>query len=91
MVNGLDVLRGEVAHVSMATAPPAQRIGAVNEFDDITTQEAQLGGVVGGEVEESVGVMGTLWGGEERTKERGMEEDKKRELMKNWLHNFHAT
>lgn len=61
MENGLDVLRREVAHVPMATAPPAHRIGAVNEFDDITTLEAQLGRVVGGEVEESVGVMGTLW------------------------------
>lgn len=40
VVNGLDVLRREVAHVSMATAPPAQRVGAVNEFDDVTAQEA---------------------------------------------------
>lgn len=40
MVNGLDVLRGEVAYVSVAAAPPAQRIGAVHEFDDITSQEA---------------------------------------------------
>lgn len=61
LVNRLDILRREEAHVSMATTPPAQRIGAVNEFDDVTTQEAQLRGVVGGEVEEGVCMVGTLW------------------------------
>lgn len=40
VVKGLDVLRGEVAHMSMAAAPPAQRIGAVNEFNDVAAQEA---------------------------------------------------
>lgn len=40
LVNRLDILRREVAHVPMATAPPAQRIRAVNEFDDVAAQEA---------------------------------------------------
>lgn len=29
VVNGLDVFRREEAHVSVATSPPAQRVGAV--------------------------------------------------------------
>lgn len=40
VVNRLDILRGKVAHVSMATAPPAQCVGAVNELDDVSPQEA---------------------------------------------------
>lgn len=40
VVNWLDVLWGEVANVSMATTSPAQGIRAVEEFNDITTQEA---------------------------------------------------
>lgn len=40
LVNGLDVFWGEVAHMSLATTSPAQRIGAVEELDDITAQEA---------------------------------------------------
>lgn len=66
LVDGLDVLRWEVAHVSVATAPPARGVGAVEEFDDVAAQEAQLGGVVWSEVVESVGVVGALQGGGER-------------------------
>lgn len=70
MVNRLDVLRREVAHVSVATTPPAQRIRAVNEFDDVTAQEAQLRGVVGREVEEGVCVVGTLRRKKEKKKKK---------------------
>lgn len=59
MVDRLHILWGEVAHMSVAAAPPAQRVGAVDEFDDVAAQEAELRGVVGGEVEESVGMMRT--------------------------------
>lgn len=69
LVDGLDVLRREVAHVSVATAPPARGVGAVEEFDDVAAKEAQLGGMVRSEVEESVGVVGALQGGE-RERER---------------------
>lgn len=62
LVDGLDVLRREVAHVSVATAPPASGVGAVEEFDDVAAQEAQLGGMVRREVEERVGMVGALQG-----------------------------
>lgn len=65
LINGLDVLGGEVAHSSVTATPPTYRVRAVNEFDDISTHQAQLRRVVGVEVKESVGVMGTL-GEEER-------------------------
>lgn len=63
LVDGLDVLRREVAHVSVATAPPARGVGAVEELDDVAAEEAQLGGMVRSEVVESVGVVGALQGG----------------------------
>lgn len=40
VVDGLDVLRGEVAHVSVAAAPPAQGVGAVQQLDDVAAKEA---------------------------------------------------
>lgn len=67
MVNGLDVFRREEAHVSVATSPPAQRIGGVEQLDDIAAEEAQLGGVVRREVEEGVGVVRTLRGERRRS------------------------
>lgn len=79
MVNGLDVLRREVAHPPVAAAPPAQRIGAVEEVDDVAPEEAQLGGVVGGEVEQSVGVVRALW--EEEEREGGEEEKTVNEIL----------
>lgn len=60
VMNGLDVFRREEAHVSVATSPPAQRVGAVEQLDDVAAEEAQLGGMVRREVVEGVAVMGTL-------------------------------
>lgn len=74
--NGLNVFRGEVAHTSVTPAPPAYRVRAVNEFDDITTQEAQLGGVVRVEVKESMGVMRTLREKEKKRRLGGTEKEK---------------
>lgn len=52
--------------MSVATAPPARGVGAVEEFNDVAAKEAQLGGMVRGEVEESVSVVGALQGGERK-------------------------
>ena len=60
VVNGLDVLRREVAHSSVAPAPPARLVGAVHKFNDVAAQEPQLRLLVRGEVEQSVGVVGAL-------------------------------
>lgn len=76
--NGLNIFRGEVAHTSVTSAPPAYRIWVVNEFDDVTTQEAQLGGVVRVEVKESAGMMWTL-----REKRKKMGRDDERVIDKN--------
>lgn len=60
MVNRLDVFWREEAHVSVATSPPAQRIRAVEQLDDVAVEEAQLGGMVRCKVEKGVGVMRAL-------------------------------
>lgn len=62
MVDGLDVLRREEAHAAMTAAFPALRVGAVQQVNDIATHEPQLGDVLRGEVEESVGVTCSLRG-----------------------------
>lgn len=71
LVYGLDVLRGEVAHASMATSPPASWVRAVDEFNGIAALEVELRGVLRGEVEQSAGVVGALW-----EKTEGEEEEK---------------
>ena len=60
VVDGLDVLRGKVSNASVATALPAQRIRAVEDIDDITSYEAELGWVLGGEVEKGVCMVRAL-------------------------------
>lgn len=60
VVNRLDVFWWEEAHVSVATSPPAQRIWAVEQLDDVSAVEVQLGGMVRCEVEEGMGVIRTL-------------------------------
>lgn len=71
LVNWLHVFRREVTHVASAAPPPARGVGAVNEFNDITAQEAQLGWVVGGEVVEGMCVMWTLLRREKERKAGG--------------------
>ena len=63
MVDGLDVLRWEEAHAPVTAALPALQVGAVEEVDDVAAHEAQLGDVLRVEVEEGVGVAGSLRGG----------------------------
>lgn len=57
--------------MSVATAPPARGVRAVEELDDVAAKEAQLGGMVRREVEECVGVVGALQGGRDRERARG--------------------
>jgi len=60
VVNGLDILRGEVAHTSVATALPALGVGAVQQVDEVAAQEWQLGGLLRRKVEQSGRVVRPL-------------------------------
>lgn len=44
VVKHLDVFRWKDSHSAAAAPSPAQRIGAVQQVDDVTAQEVEMGG-----------------------------------------------
>lgn len=53
-VKRLDARRRKDPHPASTAAPPAQGAGAVQQVDDVSAQEVQVGGVRGGVVTEGV-------------------------------------
>lgn len=60
VVKRLDARRREDPHPTSAATPPAQGAWAVQQVDDVPTQEVQVGGVRGGVVTEGVSQAGFL-------------------------------
>ena len=54
VIQRLHVFRRKDSYSAPAAPPPGQRAGAVQQVDDVTTQEVQVGGVRGGVVTEGV-------------------------------------
>lgn len=55
VVQRLDVFWRKDSHSAPTAPPPGQRARAVQQVDDVTTQEVEVGGVRGGVVTEGVG------------------------------------
>lgn len=60
VVKRLDARRREDPHPTSAATPPAQGAWAVQQVDDVSAQEVQVGGVRGGVVTEGVSQAGFL-------------------------------
>lgn len=57
-VHRLDVAPREEADAPTEPAPPPAGVQALQDLDDVTAAEAELGGVLGGEVELGLGIAG---------------------------------
>lgn len=60
-VHGLDIAAWEEAEVPTQLAPPPVGVRALQNLDDVATAEAELGGVLGREVELGLGKTGLGW------------------------------